>query len=66
VITINVPQLGTDVEQNVELSDYRDVDGVKVPFRIRSVNSLQAITMTFSKVEQNTDIEAKSFSKPAP
>lgn len=66
IITINVPQLGSNVEQNVELSDYRDVDGVKVPFRIRSVNSLQAITMTFSKVEQNTDIDDKSFSKPAP
>lgn len=65
VITLNVPQLGTDVEQTVETSDYRDVDGVKVAFHTRSVNSLQAVTITFTKVEQNTAIDDAIFSKPA-
>src|SRR6478672_7292456 len=29
VITVNVPQLGTEVEQTTLVSDYRDVDGIK-------------------------------------
>ncbi len=55
VVTVNVPQLGT-IEQTVELSDYRDVDGVKVPYRMRSVNQVQAVTITFEKVEHNKAI----------
>jgi outer membrane lipoprotein-sorting protein len=65
VITLNVPQLGTDLEQTVELSDYRDVDGVKLPFRIRSVNQVQSLTITFTKVEHNTPIDESMFKKPA-
>ncbi len=65
VITLNVPQLGTDLEQTVELSDYRDVDGVKLPFRIRSVNQVQSLTIAFTKIEQNTPIDESMFKKPA-
>src|SRR5262245_38817789 len=57
VTTVNVPQIGTDLEQTVEFSDYRDVDGVKLPFRARSVNQLQSLTITFTKVEHNTPID---------
>jgi outer membrane lipoprotein-sorting protein len=65
VVTLNVPQLGTDVEQTVDMSDYRDVDGVKVAFHTRSANQLQTITITFTKVEQNIPIDDAMFSKPA-
>lgn len=65
VVTVNVPQLGTDLEQTVEFSDYRDVDGMKVPYRTRSVNQVQSVTITFTKVEHNTPIDDRSFSKPA-
>jgi hypothetical protein len=65
VITLNVPQLGTDLEQTVEFSDYRDVDGVKLPFRIRSVNQVQSLTITLTKVEHNTPIDESMFKKPA-
>ena len=64
VVTLNVPQLGT-VEQTVEFSDYRDVDGVKVSFRGRSINQLQSLTIALTKVEQNTPIDDSVFSKPA-
>jgi outer membrane lipoprotein-sorting protein len=64
VATVNVPQLGT-IEQTVELSDYRDVDGVKVPYHMRSVNQVQAVTITFEKVEHNKAIDDGSFAKPA-
>ena len=33
VLKVNVPQMG-ELEQTTELSDYRDVDGVKVPFKL--------------------------------
>ena len=65
VVTVNVPQLGSDLEQTVEFSDNRDVDGVKLPFRVRSVNQLQSLTITLTKVEQNTPIDESLFSKPA-
>jgi outer membrane lipoprotein-sorting protein len=65
VVTVNVPQLGTDIEQTVEMSDYRDVDGVKVPYRTRSVNQVQSLTITFTKVEHNKAIDDGSFAKPA-
>jgi outer membrane lipoprotein-sorting protein len=65
VITVNVPQLGTNLEQTVESSDYRDVDGVKLPFRVRSVNQVQSVTITLTKVEHNTVLQDSSFAKPA-
>ncbi len=65
VVTVNVPQLGTSIEQAVEFTDYRDVDGVKVPFRARSVNQLQSLTITLTKVEHNTAIDDRTFAKPA-
>jgi hypothetical protein len=64
VVTVNVPQLGSDLEQTVEFSDNRDIDGVKLPFRVRSVNQLQSLTITLTKVEQNTPIDESLFSKP--
>ena len=65
IITLNVPQLGTDVEQSSLFSDYRDVDGVKTPFRVQSVNQLQSLTITLTKIENNTPIPDSSFAKPA-
>jgi hypothetical protein len=63
--TINVPQLGQDVEQVGEFSEYRAVDGVKVPFTIKSTNPVQAFTITVSSVEHNKAIDDASFVKPA-
>ena len=65
ITTLNVPQLGTDVEQTTEFSDYRTLDGTKVAYRVRSVNQLQSLTITFEKVEHNTSIADSSFAKPA-
>jgi outer membrane lipoprotein-sorting protein len=65
IITLNIPQLGTDVEQSSLFSDYRDVDGVKTPFRVQSVNQLQSLTITLTKVENNAPIPDSSFAKPA-
>jgi hypothetical protein len=60
---IEVPQMGT-VDQSTELSDWRDVDGVKVPFTIKSSSAAQSFTITISKVEHNGKIDEAVFSKP--
>ena len=64
VVKVNVPQLGTEVEQTTELSDYRDVDAVKVPFQSHVSSSLQTLVIKVTKVEQNTTIDPAMFSKP--
>jgi zinc protease len=64
VIKVMVPQLGTEVEQTTETSDFRDVDGVKVPFQIKTISSIQTVLVTVTQVEQNKPIDAALFSKP--
>jgi len=64
VATVNVPQLGGDVEQIVEFSNYKDVDGVKVPFTIKATNPAQSYTVTVNTIEHNKPIDEKSFVKP--
>ena len=64
IITVNVPQIGGNVEQTVLTSDYRVVDEVKVAYQVKSVNQFQTLSITTTKVEQNTAIDEKMFSKP--
>jgi outer membrane lipoprotein-sorting protein len=65
VMTLNVPQLGGDVEQVVEFSDFRDVDGIKVPFVTRAVNPAQTLTATMTTVTHNAAIDDSTFVRPA-
>jgi outer membrane lipoprotein-sorting protein len=65
IITINVPQLGGPIEQAVEFSDFRDVDGIKIPFATKSSNPIQTVTATVTDVKHNVEIDDSSFSKPA-
>jgi outer membrane lipoprotein-sorting protein len=64
-VKIEVPQLGSDVEQTVLLSDYRDVDGVKIPFLMKVSSTVQNYTVVTTKVEHNVPIDEKLFAKPA-
>ena len=63
IVTAEVPQMGK-VEQMVDPSDYRDVDGVKVAYKMELINAMQSISMKFTKVENNAAIDEKMFSKP--
>jgi len=63
-VTLNVPQLGGDIEQVVDFSDFRDVDGIKIPFVTKSTNPAQTVTATMMSVKHNTDLDDSSFSKP--
>jgi hypothetical protein len=53
------------VEQATETSDFRDVDGVKVPFQIKTISTLQTVLVNVTQVDQNKPIDAALFSKPA-
>jgi outer membrane lipoprotein-sorting protein len=63
--TLNVPQLGSDIEQVVEFSDFRDVDGIKVPFVTRTVNQVQTVVTMLTSVKHNVEIDDSMFTKPA-
>jgi hypothetical protein len=63
VTRLTVPQVG-EIEQSAEVSDYRDVDGVKVPFKVEVSSAVQGFTITLTKVEQNVPVDEKIFAKP--
>lgn len=65
VMKVDVPQLGQEVEQTIEFLDYREVDGIKIPFRSTATSSVQNYTVTITKVEHNVRIDETLFSKPA-
>jgi hypothetical protein len=64
VVKVDVPQIG-ELEQVTELSDFRAVDGVKIPFSVKATSSVQSFTIALTKVEHNTKIDETLFSKPA-
>lgn len=48
-----------------EFSDYRDVDGVKIPFTIKEGSPGAVQTIHYSEVKQNVTVDDSKFSKPA-
>ena len=63
VVGVEVPGMG-ELEQTSDLLDQRDVDGVKVPFLVKSSSAAQSFTITVTKVEHNTKVDEKLFVKP--
>lgn len=63
VLHVNLPQVG-DLEQTARPSEFREVDGVKVPFKLQVSTSLQAFTIQFAKIEHNIVVDEKLFEKP--
>ena len=63
VIKVDTPETG-EVEQTSDLSDYREVDGIKVPFTIKVSTGGQGFTIAVDKVEHNLKIDETVFSKP--
>jgi len=63
VSKVNVPEMGGEIEQTTDLSDYRDVDGVKIPFVMKVSTPVQGIAIAITKVEHNKPIEDAMFSK---
>jgi outer membrane lipoprotein-sorting protein len=65
VMKAEIPQLGQEVEQTTEFFDYKELDGVKVPYRIKTSSSIQSLTITFTSVEHNIKVDDALFVKPA-
>lgn len=63
VVTVTVPQIG-EVEQITELTDYREVDGVKLPFKLTASSTVQTYTVQLSRIEHNVPVDEKLFVKP--
>jgi hypothetical protein len=63
IVTADVPQMGR-MEQMIDPSDYRAVDGVQVAHKMVLTNAMQSITMTIKKVENNVALDEKMFVKP--
>ncbi len=51
---------------SANIADYREVDGVKLPFRVEQVEFDQsAFTIKFTDVQHNVDLADSLFAKPA-
>lgn len=60
--SMTLPEMGL-TETVSEPSDYRDVDGVKVAFKLTQSAGGQNVTMTFTKVENNVTLDDARFVK---
>jgi photosynthetic reaction center cytochrome c subunit len=56
------------IPEQVDFEDYREVDGVKVPFiiRISSVDQNLSSTRQFTEIKLNVPVDETKFNKPAP
>jgi outer membrane lipoprotein-sorting protein len=61
--TVNSPQMGGDIEQIGEASDYRKVNGVMVPFKTVQIAGPQRVTIVLTTVEHNVPIDDTMFVK---
>jgi hypothetical protein len=52
-----------ELEQIIELSDYRTVDGIKVPFHTVNSTPVQKVTLKLDKVEHNVTLDDAMFTK---
>jgi hypothetical protein len=56
------------IPEQVDYEDYRDVDGLKVPFTIRitAIDSFWSSTRKFTEIKLNVPVDETKFNKPPP
>jgi hypothetical protein len=54
------------IPTQVDYSDYRDVAGVKFPFKRTVTQTYMQMTIELSEVQPNVTIQATRFAQPAP
>ena len=54
------------VPTQIDYSDYRDVAGVKMPFRRKVSQTYMQMTIELSDVQPNVPIDAARFARPVP
>ena len=64
VTTADIPPIG-QLEQTIDFSDDRDVDGIKIAHKLVATSSAQNFTVTVTKVQHNTAVDQTIFSKPS-
>lgn len=65
VATLVSPEMG-EIEQTSTLSDYRAVDGVKVPFQVVQSSAVQTATIKLTKIEHNVALDDAIFKAKSP
>lgn len=63
VLTQHAPQGAVTVQE--ELTDYRDVDGVKMPFAIKQTTPQIEFSIKVTEVHHNIQLDDAQFTKPA-
>ena len=65
-ITIS-PTVLMPIPEQIDFENYRDVDGVKVPFIVRysAIDTFNSWTRTFTEIKRNAVVEDKLFATPA-
>ena len=61
---VDSPESGGEIEQTSDLSDYREIGGVKIPFTVQIVSPAQTITIRLDKIEHNKPIDESMFARP--
>jgi Photosynthetic reaction centre cytochrome C subunit len=54
------------IPEQFDFEDYRDVDGVKLPFTIRysAIDTFDSWTRTFSEIKRDVKVDESTFAKP--
>jgi len=65
VVRYKESALGLDPQQ-IDYSDYRDVSGVQVPFRITISEPTSSSTIQIDDVQHNVPVDETQFSRPSP
>jgi outer membrane lipoprotein-sorting protein len=60
---VSVSDTGDEIEQTTDPSDYRDVDGVKLPFTLTMSNPSQSLVIRLEKIEHNKPIDDAIFGR---
>jgi photosynthetic reaction center cytochrome c subunit len=63
-VTLEETALG-GLPTQLDFEDYREVDGVKLPFRIKSSTPDRTITIQFDDIKLNVPVDDAKFAKPA-
>ena len=61
--TVDTPETGP-LEQITEFADYREVDGVKVPYKLTATSAVQSYTVSIKSIEHNVKIDPALFVRP--
>lgn len=53
------------VVYQADIDDYRDVNGIKIPFTVNQTSTEASFTIKYTDIQQNVDLADGQFSKPA-